>query len=435
MDEFSSTADPSRGPWRRVARWTLLGIASLGVLSLLAGAALWLYADSRIHRRVIDAILDRGAAAEAREPERLNFLVVGNDSREGLTEEQRRELRTGSFDGARTDTILLVQVDGARGRATVVSFPRDLRIERLDGITKINALVAEGGPDLLVAEVERLAGLQIDHYVEVSIPAFLSIIDVVGTVELCLDEPLQDDKSGADFEAGCQRMDPAESLAYVRSRQGAAGDFERIDRQQRFMAALVDEVLRARNLLDPTRLVPIVDRVASNLVTDEGLSLNRMRHLAQQLREVIGGGLRARAVPSYPQEIDGASYVLPYGPGAAALFEALRKGEEPDTVGAREERAETRVLVWTAGNDAGTEPALGTLFAAGFAAEPDGHGEVDGSYVTTVYSTGVDDERAGWVANLLGAPLMDLPEDVDAPHGAVAIVVLGRDAGVTDEGS
>lgn len=433
MNETVFTADPSRGPWRRTLRWILLTLASLLVVTALGSAALWLYADSRIHRESIGSILDRGTAAEALEGgERLNFLVVGNDSREGLTEEQRRELTTGSFEGSRTDTILLVQVSGDRERTTVVSFPRDLKVDLADGTSKINGLVEKGGPDLLVAEIERLSGIQIDHYVEVSIPAFLSVVDVVGSVEVCLDEPLQDEKSGADFAAGCQRMGPAESLAYVRSRQGARGDFERIDRQQRFMEALVDEALRARNLLDPTRLVPMVDRVASNLVTDEGLSLNRMRHLAQQLREVIGGGLRAVAVPSYPANIDGVSFVLPYGPGAEELFEDLRDGEEPGSRGDREERADTPVVVWAAGNDEGVEPVLGTLFAAGFPAEPAGAGSIEGELVTSVYSTGADEERAAWVAAVLGAPLLDLPSNVDAPDGAVAIVVVGRDAGISD---
>lgn len=400
-------------------------LAGAGIVVAVFLGALWWYAEQRIDREEIDAIGER-EHPEIDEPV-LNFLVIGSDSREGLTEEEQQDLELGDFEGRRADTILLVQVGSDRDEAAIVSIPRDLRM-RVDGdITRINTLV-EDGPELLVRAVESIAGLDIDHYVEISIPGFLGVVEAIGTVEICLEQRLRDRRSGADFSAGCHDMSAEESLAYVRSREGARGDFERIGRQQRFVRAVIDEMTAARNLLNPTRLVRIVDRVSDNLRTDQSLGVRRMRALAEEMRSVVEGEVATTTVPAYPSEANGAAYVTTYEPGAQALFRELRQGRLPADRGSEDERAEVTLGIWSGGQAQAARRVESTLFFAGFRPEVLGPGPVETPTTTIVYPVGSDRESARWVAAVLGGRVEDPPQDVQIPDVFDVVVVVGEDA-------
>src|SRR5699024_6111898 len=134
----------------------------------------------------------------------------------------------------------LVQLDPRRDGAAMMSFPRDLRVERCNGSTgKINAAYAigegtdVGGPSCLVQTVNELTDIPIHHYVEVDLAGFIDVVEALDGVSMYLDQPITDRYAGVDFPAGCVTMDGAAALGFVRARN-IDNDFGRIARQQRF---------------------------------------------------------------------------------------------------------------------------------------------------------------------------------------------------------
>jgi LCP family protein required for cell wall assembly len=428
------------GSRHRVLRHLL---ATLLIGSLVAAAAvtttgaLLLQQGDALLTRVPVAGLDQPQAApgiDAQEPTTApraaarHFLVVGSDSREGLDDEELRDLRLGDFGGQRSDTMLYVAISEDREHVSVVSLPRDLLVVDRGERRKLTDTFADG-PGELVRVIREAIGLPVNHYAHVSIVGFLEVVRTLGTVRVCLEEPLRDPKSGADLASGCHDMDEVEALSYVRSRRGTRGDFDRIDRQQTFVKAVLDELTAARVLVDPRRLFRLVEDVASNVTTDDQLRTTTALSLADELRSVVAGGVPMATVPGYPQTIDGVYYIVPYGPGARALFEDLREGRPLPDRGTREEREETEVVVFSGGRD-GAEPVRATLELAGFAAGGAGRGpeRLDAGDTTTVFATPGNEEAAGFVAAVLRAPVRPLPRGVEVPGEATVIVAVGDDA-------
>ena len=112
------------------------------------------------------------------------YLLVGSDSRDDLTEEERKDLGTGGEVGQRTDTIMLLHTGS--GPDLLMSIPRDSIVEVPGhGETKINAAYAFGGPKLLVRTIEQSTGIRIDHYVEIGLGGFVNVVDAVGGITIC----------------------------------------------------------------------------------------------------------------------------------------------------------------------------------------------------------------------------------------------------------
>lgn len=423
------------GPAR--ARAIRAGAALLALLLVGFLVWSWVSAESALDRTSLANLTDRTGGlvdgeANAADPaldEVLHVLVVGSDSRAGLSDEERRRLTTGGDAGEQTDTILLFQVrpDGV----TVVSFPRDLKV-RLgdDGPMKINAVMSRGGPDALVGVVERALEIDVDHYVEVAIPSFLDIVDAVGGVELCLDEPLRDRKSGADFEAGCQRMDGTEALAFVRSRDGRRSDFARVERQQQFLRALSEEATSLPVLADPLQLRALATEVARGLTVDDGLSIPRMIELARALRGPLQDGqLTSVTVPGSTATEDDDAFVIAYPPGVDELGRVLRAAQPLAEQLDAEERQDLDLGLWHA--DAPGEAATieSVLFYLGYVPEVQGPAPegLDVERTTVFHVPGAEDE-AEEVARVLGADVEPVPTGVELPERfQLAVVAAERE--------
>jgi LCP family protein required for cell wall assembly len=425
------------GPWGPQIsggrRWRVLSrtVIGLGVLALVALAAIGTtglllvqQAETNLTRVPVPELEQSVTPNTAR-----HFLVVGSDARDGLQGSDRAELSLGSFDGQRSDTIIYVAISEDRQVISLVSLPRDLLVLDGDRQRKLTDTFA-GGPDHLVRVIRENFGLPVNHYAQISLGGFIEVVRTLGGVEICLDEPLVDPKSGADFEAGCQEMSPQEALSYVRSRRGARADFERIDRQQRFLRSVVSELTSTRTLADPIRLFRLVDDVSRNVTTDDGLTITQMRGLADELRQVVDEGMPMTTVPAYNRRIDGVEYMIRYGPGADAMFEDLRSGRPLADRGSRDERDGTVVALYSGGRVQELEIVHRTLLFAGFQSGGAGSGPAatDAGTRTTVYALPGEEERAGWVAATLGAPVRQLPADVIAPEGAHVVVGIGGDA-------
>ncbi|MFJ7331732.1 LCP family protein [Streptomyces sp. NPDC101116] len=315
---------------RRFLRTTAMLASAL----LLAGAGTYVWADTRLNKEV-----DLGALGGRVPPgEGTTYLVVGSDSREGLSEQDRKDLNTGSAEGRRTDSVILLHT-GASG-TTMLSLPRDSWVtlpSYVDPDTgrsyraapnKLNAAFSLGGPDLLVRTVERNTGVRVDHYAEIGFAGFVGVVDAVGGVDLCLGRPVRDKDSGADLPAGCQTLDGAEALAFVRQRkQEARGDLGRTRNQQRFLAALARKAATPSTLADPSKSFPTLEAGLDTLIVDEGTEPPDLMGLFEALRKATGGGGRQLNVPVADPDLrtPKGSAVKWDDRRARALFTALRQ--------------------------------------------------------------------------------------------------------------
>ncbi len=383
-------------------------------------------ADASLTRITVPELDVVGPASRA-----SSFLLVGSDSRAGLSAAEREELSVGNFTGQQGDTIIYLAISEDRTAVTLVSIPRDLLLFDDAGRPRKATDLFAVGPDALLRAMRSNLGLPVNHFAMVSLGGFIDIVGTLGTVEVCLERALVDRKSGADFAAGCQDMGPREALAFVRSRSGPRADFERIDRQQQFIRSVIAGLLDRRLLTDPVRVLRLVDDVSSNLVTDDQLGLGDMRALSTELVGVVRDGLPMMTLPSYPRTISGVAYVLPYGPGARALLEDLREGRPPADRGTAQERRGTSVALLSGGRTAGAQIVQYTLLSTGFRSfgtVGTGSAVSDAGEMTTVLVLPGHEDRAGWVAAVLGAPVRPLPEGVSVPDGAQVIVAVGEDA-------
>ena len=262
-----------------------------------------------------------------------NWLIVGSDSREGLSPEEQTELTTGDVEGRRTDTIMLLHLPrlGAGGQPTLVSLPRDSSVPMpgSDERVKLNTTYAIGGAPLLAQTVESVTGVHLDHYAEIGFGGFAGIVDDIGGVELCLPEPIADPLAGIDLPAGCQELSGPQALGYVRTRASANGDLDRVMRQREFLGALVSRATSPAVLANPFRAVPLVTGVPDALTVGNGDHVWHLARLGWAMRGISNGGVLTTTVPiaSFGTVDDGGSAVIWDKDAASALFEALANDE------------------------------------------------------------------------------------------------------------
>lgn len=432
---MDSTGEP--GPWGPTVeggrRFRVLRVAAAALTLVLLTGGVAAYTSAQLLLDRAETNLTRVPVPELDEvetpSEARHFLVVGSDARDDLEDEDRAGLSLGDFEGQRSDVMIYVSISADRESISLVSLPRDLLVTDGTRLRKLTDTFA-GGPDELIRVIRENFGLPVNHYGAISLGGFIEVVRTLGTVEICLDEPLYDWRAGADFEAGCHDMDATDTLAYVRSRQGERADFERIDRQQIFLRSVISELTEARVLANPRRLSQLVEDVASNVTTDEGLAMGQMVRLANEGRGVVDAGMPMTTVPAFPRTIDGVDYMIPYRPGAEALFDKLREGEPVEPRGSRDERAATSVSVYTDAGPVAGSIVRSTLQFAGFESGtvgPAPSGATAGS-TTRVFEVGGEEERARWVADTLGVDPEPLPDELTPPEGVDVLVSVGQDA-------
>ena len=238
-----------------------------------------------------------------------NWLLVGSDSREGLSKAERQQLHTGGDMGPqRTDTIMLIHV-GDDGKPTLVSLPRDSYVTipahtALDGSVvedrknKINTAYGKGGAPLLVETVERNTGMHIDHYMEVGFKGIRDITDAIGGVNMCVAADVTDKNSGLSLLAGCQELDGKNALAYVRMRYAdPKGDLGRVERQQQYLGSVIKKVATPAVLLNPVRMWKLVDAGTASVNVGASDSVVDIANLARAMRGLSNGNGTLTTVP------------------------------------------------------------------------------------------------------------------------------------------
>ncbi|CAL9456682.1 MULTISPECIES: LCP family protein [Streptomyces] len=281
--------------WRRRIKWTAI---TLVTVLFVTTVATYFWADSKLNREVdLSKVIERPEKGEG-----TNYLIVGSDSREGLSDEDKKRLRTGSSEGKRTDSMMILHTGG--NGPTLISLPRDSNVEipTFKGSesgkiyqgtgrqVKLNAAYAEDGPELLVRTVEFNTGLHIDHYVEIGFAGFANIVDAAGGVEIDIPQDIKDTKSGADLKKGKQTLNGEEALAFVRTRYALAGsDLDRTKNQQKFLSALANQVATPGTVLNPFRLYPTMGAGLDSLIVDKEMGLFDLADMFWSMKGVSGG--------------------------------------------------------------------------------------------------------------------------------------------------
>jgi LCP family protein required for cell wall assembly len=309
----------ARPPARRRPRWRRrIGAVLIVLLLLVVGFAV--YIDFSLGRT--DAL----PASSTASSKGTNWLIVGSDSRQQLTEAERKQYATGDETSQLTDTIMILHTGS--GPTTLVSVPRDSLVNIPGfGVAKINSAYGKGGgpegggPELLVKTVEQATGLRIDHYAEIGFLGIVNVVDAIGGVYLCVPESIKDPKAALNIKAGCQTLDKATALGYVRTRATASSDFGRVERQRAFLSAMLQKITGPSVLLNPFRLVPLATQLSSSITVDRSDHVWNLAQLGLAMRS-IGSGI-STTVPVADGEVHWDKK------RAGALFQALADDKAP----------------------------------------------------------------------------------------------------------
>ena len=245
------------------------------------------------------------------------ILALGSDARPGTP-----------IDHGLSDSIHIIAINPDKERVSILGFPRDSYVPIPGhGRNKLNAAYAFGGAPLLARTVETVTGLRIDHYAEVGFGGFVGMTDAVGGVQLCPTRNINDHKSGLHVKKGCQEMDGATALAYVRARYfDPQGDLGRVKRQQEFLGAVFDEAVSPTTLLNPFRVLSLGNAATTALTIDNGDGPVSLLQFARTMRAVAGGDGKRVTVP-----VSDVNYSTSAGSAvkwdtqrALALFHSLR---------------------------------------------------------------------------------------------------------------
>ncbi len=226
------------------------------------------------------------------------ILLVGSDAREDMTAEERSELGTGSAEGRRTDTMLLLYVP-PEGNSALVSLPRDSLVSVPGhGKNKLNAAYALGGAPLLIESVEQNTGVRVDAYMEIGFTGLVDVVDAVGGIEVCPESAMQDKDAHINIPAGCQTVDGVTALGYVRARKSdARGDLGRIERQREVIGKIMKKAASPLSILNPVTYWRLNMAAAKSVARGEDTGLAALTSIGSGLFQTATGAGLSLTVP------------------------------------------------------------------------------------------------------------------------------------------
>ncbi|GAA1493791.1 LCP family protein [Curtobacterium herbarum] len=425
---------------RRKRHWGVVLPAVAGVLTMavLLSGGYAAYAYNRLASSVtkVDAIGSAPPAKDDVDGQAMNILLVGDDHRpDNATPEQMAELNTESDGGAtNTDTMIVLHIAADGRSATMISFPRDSYVD-IPGVGKgklnsafsygtMNGGGDSGGAKKLIATIQGLSGLTIDHYVRVSLLGFYEIVKQLGPVNVCLNQAVKDDYSGVDLPAGVSELSPSQALSFVRQRHGLPnGDLDRQVRQQYFLSQEARKILSAGTLLNPVKTTNVIDAIGSSVETDQGLD---MLTLARQMSNLRPSNIKSATIP-----ILGTPTIYPNGSalsivqvdtaGMPAFVQSL-VGEPPAYTKATAAAAGSVAVTVSNGSGVTGAAAAASSVLAGRGFQVGAPGSSETTATTMVqYPAGMEAQAKALVAVVPGA----VPVQSTAVQGVT--LVLGTD--------
>jgi len=331
--------------WRRGNRkhyslqQKVLGGLAVTVALVLVGGSLTAYLTFRAYWdsvKRIDVRGDLGAYRPPPDPNALNVLLIGSDTRAGANKKFGRYVT-----GQRSDTIMILHIAPGAHQVEVLSFPRDSVVPILacspepgaagqtaqptGYVEQINATFASGGPGCLWKTIEHTTGIHIDDFIELTFTGFEHVIDDIGGVNICLPVAIHDPKSGLNLTAGPHHVRGREALAFWRVRYiGEGSDLQRIRRDQFLMASLLQGIEHSGLIHSPGKIFSVIQDVARHgyITTDSQLSPGRLLTIADGLRRISTKSVQFIEVPTvtYPGNVNWVQWQQPQ---ATSLFTAI----------------------------------------------------------------------------------------------------------------
>ena len=289
-----TTGSPGRRrpSWRRIVLLLLVAW-----IVFLIAVPLWAWST-------IDKVDASPEGERPSEQPGTTYLLVGSDSRRGLSKEEAKRLGTGSADvGQRTDTIMLLHTGD--GPSLLMSIPRDSLVDVPGtGTTKINAAFAIGGPKLLVRTIEQNTGVRVDHYVEIGFGGFVNVVDAVGGITICPTQRMVDPLANLRIRKGCQEVEGVQALGYARSREVSRfGDIDRARHQREVVSAIGAEVKSPWTFINPVRYFRVNKAATASLRISEGTGPIALANFGIAMSRVNGSAGLTCGIPIADQAI------------------------------------------------------------------------------------------------------------------------------------
>ncbi|WP_043266125.1 LCP family protein [Streptomyces sp. CT34] len=334
-----ATGRRRKGPTRRRRALTITLCVLVGAV-LLGGAGLgYVYFKLNGNLKGVDI----NAALGQDRPKNvdngsMDILVMGSDSRAGKNADYGKD-----EGGARSDTAMVVHVFKGHQKASVVSIPRDTLVTR-PSCTKdgknvpgerramFNTAFEVGGPACAVKTVESMSGIRMDHFVEVDFTGFKKLIDALGGVDITTTKPINDRYSHLNLAPGKHTLNGEDALGLVRTRHGVPGgdgsDLGRIQLQQTFVKALMNQVRNVGVLSNPAKLYTIADTATKTVTTDTDLnSVPQLTGLAKTLGGITSDHIDMVTLPVNYDPLN-PSRVLPLTKQGRLVWDALRNDQD-----------------------------------------------------------------------------------------------------------
>jgi LCP family protein required for cell wall assembly len=322
-----ATADGGGGTGRRNYRkW-----AVRGVLIVLAAWLIFLIVVPIWAWQHISKVDAEPNGARPSDTPGTTYLLVGSDSRAGLSKAQRGDLGANDVAGQRTDTIIMLHVPSGDGPRLLLSIPRDSYVDIPGhGMNKINAAYSLGGPKLLVQTVEKATNVRVDDYIEVGFTGFVDIVDAVGGITVCPKTAINDPKAGGlKMKKGCQEVDGRTALEYSRSRDFRLGDITRAEHQREVITQVGKKAASWQTIVFPWRYWKVNHAAAESLVIGDNVGPIDLTRFAWAMAHTGGSDSKRCVVPytSLGTPTDVGSVVTWDENAADALFQAIREDD------------------------------------------------------------------------------------------------------------
>jgi LCP family protein required for cell wall assembly len=402
-------------------------VTVVAVVISLVGYGLYLKLDHNLQVVKVGGLTGRSSYGVQ------NILILGSQTRNGQGRGFGYDPNTNL-----SDNLLLVHLNAAHTRATVVSIPRDTEVYEPACKSRFgNYMVAAqpqaiidgamnlGGPTCAVATVEHLTGIQMDHFVEFDFNSFRTMVDTLGGVEVCVPQAIDDPYSNLDISAGKHLITGNEALAFVRTRHGVGdgSDLGRIELQQEFFSSLIQKVESEGVLENLPQLYDIANTATQSVTVDPGLgSISKLLSLAETLRHLH---TRDVSFVTMPTILDPANNdrLLPLEPEDDMLWQMLDNNQtwHGHLTSSPASSVDVTVLNGTGITGLAARTAA-SLRALGFHVSSIG----DAAYTTTTTVSYPGPAQAGGAYTLMGA-LDQAPDNVQDGVSGPVTLTLGTD--------
>ncbi|MFI5615850.1 LCP family protein [Streptomyces sp. NPDC051567] len=351
-----SGGPPKRQGRRRVLRWVACVLSLLILATAAAGYLYYRHLDGNLRsgQRLSGRSDVPRTEVNAAGQRPLNILMIGSDSRDKPENLELGGSRDSVGAAPLADVQMLLHVSADRKNASVISIPRDTRVdvpECKDPLTGekfkatntvINQTLGRGGPGCTLATWEKLTNVYIDHWMTVDFSGVVHMADAIGGVEVCVKDnvwdrplPLVSGGSGLKLQAGKSKVKGEQALQWLRTRHAFSSDLGRAQAQHMYMNSMIRELKGQNAFTDVARLTGLAEAATRALVVSEEIgTVKKLYDLALQLKDVPVNRITMTTMPTLPDPQNPKNWLVADREDAAQLWTMVRKDVPFDKNGA-----------------------------------------------------------------------------------------------------